>query len=58
MGTVDKAKALASSSLDKKMVISSMVGAGLLGAVTFFAVRSGLKPLAKAAKVAKNGSAK
>lgn len=55
---VDKAKAAVSRNLDSKMVFSSMVGAALLGTVTFFAVRSGVKPLAKAARVAKNGSAK
>ncbi|WNZ54158.1 hypothetical protein [Microbulbifer sp. VVAC002] len=42
--------------VDKKIVISSAIGAALLGVVTFVAVKTGIKPLAKAAKVAKNGS--
>ncbi|WP_444884856.1 hypothetical protein [Microbulbifer sp. PSTR4-B] len=42
--------------VDKKIVISSAIGAALLGVVTFVAVKTGIKPLAKAARVAKNGS--
>lgn len=43
--------------VDKRIVISSAIGAGLLGVVMFVAVKSGVKPLATAAKVAKKGSA-
>lgn len=41
------------ANIDTKIVLSSMIGAALLGVVTFAAVKSGIKPLAKAAKVAK-----
>lgn len=43
--------------VDKRIVISSALGAALLGGVMFLAVKSGIKPLATAAKVAKKGSA-
>lgn len=58
MDVVTKAKVVANENIDKKIVVSSMIGAALLGVVTFVAVKSGVKPLAKAAKVAKNGGAK
>lgn len=47
-----------SNNVDKKIVVSSAIGAALLGVVTFLAVKSGVKPIAKAARVAKNGGAK
>ncbi len=47
----------ARENVDKRIVISSALGAALLGGVMFLAVKSGIKPLATAAKVAKKGSA-
>lgn len=44
--------------VDKRIVISSALGAALLGGVMYLAVKSGIKPVAKAAKIAKTGGAK
>jgi hypothetical protein len=41
------------SNIDMKIVISSAIGAAMLGAITYAAVKSGVKPLATVGKVAK-----
>lgn len=46
-----------SDNVDKRIVVSSALGAALLGGIMYLAVKSGIKPLATAAKVAKKGSA-
>ncbi|WP_019603220.1 hypothetical protein [Teredinibacter turnerae] len=46
------------NNFDSKVVFSSALGAAALGGLTFLAVKSKIKPVAQAAKVAKNGSAK
>lgn len=42
--------------VDTRIVVSSAIGAALLGVVTFVAIKSGIKPLKTVAKVAKNGA--
>ncbi|WP_406827721.1 hypothetical protein [Microbulbifer sp. ARAS458-1] len=42
--------------IDTKTVVSTAVGVGLFGVVTYFAVKSGVRPLKDAAKIAKGGS--
>lgn len=41
--------------VDPKIVASVAVGVGVFGAVTYMAVKSGIKPLRDAAKIAKGG---
>ncbi|WP_162931508.1 hypothetical protein [Teredinibacter turnerae] len=55
---LDKVKRAWRDNVDTRIVVSSALGAAVLGGMTFLAVRSGVKPIAAAAKVAKNGSAK
>ncbi len=55
---VTNVRQAADRNIDKKIVVSSAIGAALLGVVTFVAVKSGIKPIASAAKVAKNGAKK
>lgn len=43
------------SNIDAKIVTSVVAGLAAFGAITFLAVKSGVKPLAAAAKVAKGG---
>ena len=56
MMNMQTAKMAVSNNVDTRIVVSSMLGAALLGVVTYAAVKSGIKPLKDAAKVAKNGS--
>jgi hypothetical protein len=51
VNTVNQAKAY----IDPKIVVSSAIGAAVLGAVVYAASKSGVKPLKDAAKVAKGG---
>lgn len=55
MNVMTTARTFAASNIDKRIVVSSMIGAGLLGLATFAAVKSGIRPLATAAKIAKTG---
>ena len=41
------------ANIDTKTVTSVVVGMGLFGLITFAAIRTGIKPLQQAAKVAK-----
>lgn len=41
------------NNIDKKTMFSVMAGMALLGVVTFVTVKTGIKPLVKAAKVVK-----
>lgn len=43
------------NNVDERIVTSVVAGIALFGAVTYAAVRSGIKPLRQAAKVAKGG---
>ena len=50
--TVEKVK----SNLDAKVITSVVAGMAVFGVITYAAVRSGVKPLKAAAKVAKGGN--
>lgn len=41
--------------VDTKTVVSAALGSALLGGFTYFAVKSGIKPLKTAASIAHNG---
>lgn len=43
---------------DKRMFYSSLAATAFMGVATFVAVKTGVKPLAKALKVASKGSTK
>ena len=47
--------AKAKANIDAKTVVSAALGSALLGLITFAAIRSGIKPLQTAAKVANGG---
>lgn len=49
------AVATVKNNLDAKIIASTAVGVGLFGVVTYLAVKSGVKPLKDAAKIAKGG---
>lgn len=53
--TVDKIKMFWKENVDTKVVVSTVIGGVVLGGMIYFATRSGLKPLQKAAKVAAGG---
>ena len=53
---IDQARQAAANNIDMRIVVSSAIGAALLGVVTFAAVKSGIKPLRTVANVAKKGS--
>lgn len=54
-GSIDQAKAAVKRNVSAPVVVSTALGVALFGAVTYFAVKSGIAPLKEAAKVAKGG---
>ena len=52
----NKVKLWAARNIDPKVVVSTAVGGGLLGAVAFGLRKSGVKPLATAANIAQKGT--
>lgn len=53
MNTITNTAQTVRSNIDAKVVTSVVAGMGVFGLITFLAVKSGVKPLAAAAKVAK-----
>lgn len=52
---MEKVKQFWSDNVNTKVVVSTIIGGVVLGGMIYFATRSGLKPLQKAAKVAAGG---